>query len=77
MSPIDPDTARGFLEAVIAAFSILGGGMAYFSGFGAAQSLARDEAPELLAHAVNEGIGIGFTYASPFSLAALIITAWS
>ncbi|HWP33370.1 MAG TPA: hypothetical protein VNL97_06445 [Solirubrobacterales bacterium] len=30
------------LKAVIAAFSILGGGMAYFSGFNAAQALAHN-----------------------------------
>lgn len=77
MNLIDVNATREFVEAIIAAFSILGGGMAYFSGYGAAQSLAREEPPERLAHAVNEGLGIGFTHGSPFSIAALIIMVWS
>jgi hypothetical protein len=65
------------LEAVIAAFSILGGGMAYFSGFNAAQALAHNGRPEFVAQRINEGIGEGFELMAPASIAGLIIMAWS
>ena len=77
MAPIDPAIAREFLEALIAAFSVLGGGIAYLSGYYAAQALAEDLPSEVLGQAVNEGIGLGFKHASPFSIVALIIMVWS
>lgn len=77
MTPIDIGGAREFLEAIIAASSVLGGGMAYFSGYGAAQALAQKQAPEIVAYAVNEGIGLGFRYLSPLSIVALMIMVWN
>ncbi|MGE5283274.1 MAG: hypothetical protein ACM3N0_13325 [Chloroflexota bacterium] len=77
MHPTDPAGAREFLEAVIAAFSLLGGCMAYLSGYYAARALDRNATPDDLAHVVNEGIGVGFKYASPASIVALIIMVWS
>lgn len=40
---IDPTTAREFLEGVIAGFAVLGGIMAYFSGYEASKALAEDQ----------------------------------
>jgi hypothetical protein len=77
ITPVDPESAREFLEAVIAAFSFLGGAMAYLSGHYAAQALARQQAPEYVAQRVNEGIGDGFKFGSPLAIAALIIMVWS
>jgi len=77
MVPVEASSARAFLEAIIAAFSVLGGGMAYFSGYYAAQALAQDQPPEIVAHRVNEGIGLGFRLISPLSIVALIIVVWS
>lgn len=77
MAPIDFAAAREFLEGLIAAFSVLGGGMAYFSGFRAAQALAQGLSPEVVAHSINEGVGVGFEMFSPLSIMALIIVAWS
>jgi hypothetical protein len=77
MTPIDAGSAGEFLEAIIAAFSVLGGGMAYCSGYGAAQALAERQPPEIVAQSVNEGIGLGFRHASPLSIVALIIMVWS
>jgi len=56
---------------------VLGGGMAYFSGFAASQALAQGQAPELVAHRVNEGVAEGFELASPLSIVALIIVVWT
>ena len=77
MAPIDSESAREFLEAIIAASSVLGGGMAYFSGFYAARALAEEQSAEFVAQRINEGVGEGFKWVSPFSIVALIIVVWS
>lgn len=74
---IDPSTAREFLEGIVAAFSVLGGAMAYSSGFGAARAFLVGSPSEVLAHQVNEGIAWGFLYGSPLAVLALIIMAWT
>lgn len=73
MAPVDLSSTREFLEAVIAAFAVLGGVMAYFSGFNAAQALAQGQRPETVAHRVNEGLGLGFEVSSPISVIALVV----
>jgi hypothetical protein len=73
----DPESIRGFLEGLIAAFAILGGSMAYCSGFYANQVLAQSQPPELLSQRINEGLGLGFRYGSPLSIIALIIMMWT
>jgi hypothetical protein len=60
VAPVDLTSARELLEAIVAAFSVLGGGMAYFSGYNAAQALAQAQLPEVVAHRVNQGLGRGF-----------------
>jgi len=77
MALLDPAAAREFLEAIIAAFSVLGGLMAYFSGFNAYRSLIRGHAPPVLAHAVNAGLGEGFAAGTPGALIALMIMGWT
>jgi hypothetical protein len=77
MSPVDPESARGLLEAVVAAFSVLGGGMAYLSGYYASQAIAEGQSSEFVAHRVNEGLAIGFRAGSPASIIALIIMVWN
>lgn len=73
MAPIDPSGARAFLESLIAGFSVLGGVMAYYSGHAAYRALARDEAPPVVAHSINEGIGEGFEA----GIMALMIMGWA
>lgn len=77
MVPADAGSVRELLEAVVTAFSVLGGGMAYWSGFNAARALALEESPERLAHSINEGIGKGFEVFSLFSVGTLIIALWT
>jgi hypothetical protein len=74
---VDPNSATELLEAVIAAFSILGGGMAYLSGYNAAQALAHNAHPQFVAQRINEGLGEGFELMAPLSIVALIIVVWS
>ncbi|HEX5763044.1 MAG TPA: hypothetical protein VFY04_07975 [Solirubrobacterales bacterium] len=75
MTPVDPSTAREFLEALVAAFSILGGVMAYTSGFAA--TTAQDQSADALAHRINEGIAEGFRWGAGAAVLALIIIVWT
>jgi hypothetical protein len=77
MTPVDAGSARELLEAVVAAFAVLGGSMAYFSGFLAAQALAERQLPDVLAQRINEGIGEGFVKGALPAVVALIIVVWS
>ena len=77
MSLIDPAGAREFLEALVAAFAVLGGLMAYFSGFAARRARANEEPPPSMAHQINEGIAEGFETGAPAAIAALIIMGWT
>lgn len=77
MISIDPSGAREFLEAIIAAFSVLGGGMAGLSGFRAAEALNQGQPPAVVAYRINQGIGFGYETFSPLSILALIIMLWT
>jgi hypothetical protein len=77
MIPVDPNTAREFLEALIAGFSVLGGVMAYSSGYAAYRTLAHDESPPVVAHNINEGVGEGFEAGMPLAVVALMIMGWT
>ena len=77
MIPIAPGDARSVIEAAVTGFSVLGGGMAYTSGYYAAQALAQGQPPEVVAQRVNEGIGDGFNWGALPALVALIIVVWS
>ncbi len=77
MFSVDSESTRGLLEGAIAAFSVLGGCMAYLSGYYASQALAQNQPPECLSQRVNEGLGLGFRFGSSLSIIALMIMMWS
>lgn len=77
MVPVDLASLRDLLEALIAGFSVLGGGMAYLSGSYAATALAQEQPADVVARRVNEGIGEGFTLSRGMSIVALTIMAWT
>jgi len=77
MAPIDADSVRTLLEAIIAGFAVLGGGMAGFSGFEAAEALEEGQSPEVVARRINQGIAVGYEAFSPLSILALIIMLWT
>lgn len=56
---------------------MLGGVMAYFSGFEAYRALAQNESPSTVAHSINEGIGIGFEIGVSAALWTLMIMGWT
>jgi len=77
MAPLDPAGAREFLEAIIAAFSVLGGVMAYFSGYAAYRGLREGSDPSAVAGEINEGPGEGFALGVPSAMLSLMIMGWS
>jgi len=77
MALIDPTDVSNFIEATVTAASILGGVMAYWSGYLTANALASGQPPEIVAQRLNEGIGRGFSWGGPLSAVVLIIGAWS
>lgn len=77
MAPIDADSVRTLLEAIIAGFAALGGAMAYFSGFEAFVALRRNQPQTIVTERINRGLGVGFAVGAPFALVALMIMAWT
>jgi hypothetical protein len=77
MAPVDADSVRALLEAVIAGFAVLGGGVAYFSGFEAFAALGRNHPQSTVTERINRGLGVGFGVAAPFALMALMIMGWT
>jgi len=65
------------LQAAVTAVSLLGGLMAYASGYFAAQAMAERQSPDVLSQRVNEGIARGFLAGWPIASLALIIEMWS
>jgi len=77
MAAIEIGEVRELVESAVTAISILGGMMAYCSGYLAAQALAERSTPDTVAQRVNEGIGQGFILGSPLAVVTLIIEAWT
>jgi hypothetical protein len=73
MAPVDLDSTREFLEAVIAGFSVLGGVMAYFSGFAASTAISQGRPPSEVAHKIDRGLAFGFNLGAPAAILALMI----
>lgn len=69
--------ARELIEAAVTAVSVLGGAMAYCSGFAAARAVAERHSPEMVSQQINHGIAKGFVCGFPLATIALIIEAWS
>lgn len=77
MLPIDSTGAGELLEAAVTAVSILGGVMAYMSGYSASQAMAEHQPSDVLAQRINEGIAEGFAAGWPLAILAFIIGTWT
>lgn len=77
MTPIDPTSAKALIEVLVAGFAVLGGTMAYFSGYAAYACMEREDPPSLMAHSINEGVGEGFGVGAPSAVIAIIIMGWT
>lgn len=76
MFPIEPGDTNQLIEAAVTAISVLGGAMAYCSGYTAAQAVSEEQPPDTLGQRVNEGLAEGFTWGWPTAIVALIIKIW-
>jgi hypothetical protein len=68
---------RALIEVAVTAVSVLGGAMAYCSGFAAVRAMVESQPPEVLSQRINEGIAKGFVCGFPLATFALMIAMWS
>jgi hypothetical protein len=77
MAAIDPNGFNHALQAGLAGLTVLGGGMASFSGWAAFMSVLHGRPPDTLALAVNRGLGWGFAVGAltgvPIGILSLLI----
>jgi hypothetical protein len=59
MLPVDATDARELLNAAVTAVSVLGGAMAYTSGYFASQTTSEGQPGDVLGQRVNEALGRG------------------
>ncbi len=77
MATIDILSARDWVELMISGVSVLGGFMAYSSGFEAWLAEARDAEAAEIGACVNEGLARGFGIGIRAALIAIAILAVS
>lgn len=68
---------RELLNAAVTAVSVLGGAMAYTSGYFASRAVSEKQSPEVLGQRVNEALGRGFDLGWPAAVMALMIGVWT
>jgi hypothetical protein len=66
-----------FIEVIVSGVSVLGGAMAWFSGFQASQSVRIGQRPEVVSRRINEGLATGFDNGLRLAVIALILLALS
>ncbi|MBS1879203.1 MAG: hypothetical protein JST31_06805 [Actinobacteria bacterium] len=66
---------RDLVEVAVTAVSILGGFMAFCSGFESSLSVRAQDAPDRAAHRVNCGLAYGFNFGLPAAglVAAILV----
>jgi hypothetical protein len=77
MPSVEIGDIRELIEAVVTAVSILGGVMAFGSGFAAAKATSENQRPEILAQRINEALGAGFSSGLPTAMFCLIVLLWT
>lgn len=77
MFSIESGDANQLIDAAVTAISILGGGMAYCSGYAAARAVSEEQPPDIVSQQVNKGLAEGFSWGWPAAIVALIITVWT
>jgi hypothetical protein len=58
---------RDLIEIAISGAAVLGGAMAFVSGWAASRSVAGADPPEVLADRINRGLAFGFRIGLPFA----------
>ncbi len=75
MAAFQAAEVRELVEAAVTSISVLGGSMAYFSGFAAAQAPVETALRKPSAKRSMKAWGAGFVVGCPLALATLIIEA--
>lgn len=74
---LDPESVRDLLDALVTAFAVLGGAIAYKCGLAATISRAGGESLAATAEAINSGMADGFLTGVPAALIAAMIVVWT
>lgn len=76
MLGIGAEEFQELVQSAVTAVSILGGAMAYMSGYRAAWALIENHTPDTLAHTVNVGLAEGFIAGVPLAFGVTILEIW-
>ena len=74
---MEPNGLSELVQSAVTAVSILGGAMAYMSGYNATRAIAENDSPETASQRINEALGTGFAAGFPLALLVSIIEAWN
>lgn len=74
---MDVEALKAMIEATISAASILGGAIAYQTGYAAADAVSRGAPPSILSEEINLGVASGFQWGGPLSAFVLILMGWA
>jgi len=74
---MDVEALKAMVEAAISAASVLGGAIAYQTGFAAADAVSREASPQTLSEELNVGVAYGFQWGAPLSASVLILMGWT
>lgn len=72
MAIIDPGGLKNLIEAAVTAVSVLGGFMAYLSGYAASKAVAARAPAEVVAEQLNRGLASGFDWGAWIGLIAFV-----
>lgn len=74
---LDLDAIRMLIDAAVTGVSMLGGTMAFISGYKGALALAGSERPAVVAQSINEGICRGFIWGLWPAFSTFIVVLWT
>lgn len=70
---MDIEALREMIEAAIGGASVLGGAMAYQTGWAAMRALFQGASPEFLSTEIDLGVAHGFLWGGPLSAIVFIL----
>ena len=74
---LDPESVRELLEVVFAAFAMLGGLMAYYTGLAANRGERRGASPEITTKWIHAGMARGLREAPFWAFITAMILVWT
>ncbi|MGB7684862.1 MAG: hypothetical protein WBL45_03680 [Solirubrobacterales bacterium] len=68
---------RNLIESAVTAISVLGGAMAFESGYAANRATSESLPPQILAQRINKGLAKGFSWSRTPATFCLIFLLWT